>query len=514
MNPLSFYKRSSRVNFVVGLAIGLFFIFSVWRIHDFGFGNDEQWLVKRGELAYRILSELFQGQWPRPADVIFDRGDWIFHPSFYALLNYKLLGPALQNLGVSLIPSFHFLNIVAACFVLLGTFKVGRMVVGPRAAAAAVILLILFPRFQAHAQYNSKEIPMMAFALFSVYYFLKVLQKPAMKPVLLAGLFWGLSLSVHLSALVLFPVCLAAAATQWGWRKTVPGAAGALFLALGVLLISWPMLWIDPSWFAKSIAYFSGAFDRREVLFFGQSYQRNTLPWTYLPFYVWASTPIFVFICGLFGLARFFNSSSAHHKYLLHGILILWALLPIAIRMVPGVVTYNGLRHAFISVPPLLLYAGWGIVAVSHKLKKYRWAHPLLAVGLGVWLLFEAGRFYPHQGDYFNEAVRFKFKNNLNENFEFPCWATPYKESLDWIHDHARPGNVIWVPQALNVLNQYKLRPDLVFQNTSPGDFALVLGNDRKLNLQFHTQIPVFELKRAHSRLAAVFSSAPTLREN
>jgi hypothetical protein len=210
------------------------------------------------------------------------------------------------------------------------------------------------------------------------------------------------------------------------------------------------------------------------------------------------------------GIARF-KDVSTPDKALLHAMLLSWALLPVVIRLNPWVVKYNDIRHVFISFPPLMIYAGWGLKVLVDGAKarlpaSLHWKAAAAGGLAGVaYYASQVLPIHPYEGDYFNEAFRGCYRKDIERQFDFPSWMTPYRAGLEWLDENAEPGSIVQVPHRLSVVGAYRKRPDLVFVRHPPAQYVMVAGQGWKFGPHYADATPVFEVRRYGSRLLAVF---------
>lgn len=481
------------------LFIGLFVMINWFNMPQYGLGNDEQWLKKRGKLAADIFSAAARFKLSEAKEQISYKQDWIRSPSLYAMINYEGVSPLLRQCGVPEIESTHALNIFMAGLALMALFWLVKNQIGPEAALFSVLFLAFFPRFVGNAHYNPKDIPAVALVTLSHVFVFRSLETTGVKNALLAGLFMGLAASAHLNSLLLTPVFFLSLINREK-KIVLTRVLGYSVVVLGVLFFAWPLLWIDPLAFWHSIQYFSGPFVHHHLLYFGEEYQRFNVPWHYIPFYIFATTPLLTLVFFFSGLIVSLKSRSEKNRILVHLLLLSWLLLPILVRMNDSVVKYNGIRHVFISIPVLAIYAGWGLWRFWPRRLALR-----LAAGavLAAYVGWQFVPIHPYEGDYFNEAFRWKVKKDIGASFEFPTWATPYRQAVRWLEANASPDARINIPQNLNVIQEYGT--SFNFQSGLPADYTVVLGSDWQTNQAYRDKAPLYEIRRYNSRMVAVY---------
>ena len=508
---------------LAAIAVGTFLLVGLLTIDRYGYGDDEQWLMKRGELAAQIAEAVVHQRATPPIP----KEHWAFHPTFYAVVNYHWVRPTLIRLGIDDIASGHILTLLMAAGCLAALFVLGRMVVGAPAALYSLLLLAFFPRFIAHAHYNPKDIPSMAFGVLSFVFVARWITSNRLWDAAWAGICLGLAASCHLNALAVVPVFVVVTWIQAvRARPGVPGAsvfrlwAPPILLYAAVLVatlyVLWPLMWIRPAWLIQSLVTFAGAFETTEVVYFGYIYNRSAVPWHYSMFYILATTPVAVLWLMGAGLWRFKEGESPNRN-VFHVMLLGWALIPVLIRLNPWVVKYNDIRHVFMSFPPLMIYAGWGlhILVAGFRRNLPTWSHRVTAAVASAaslaYLLSQILPIHPFEGDYFNEAFRTAYPSRIERRFDFPSWMTPYRAGLQWLNEHAEPGATIGVPHRLSVVGAYRKRSDLMFVSGGPANYVMVAGHNWKYGPAHSARTPAFEVRRYDSRLLAIFREQPLL---
>ncbi len=459
-------------------SIVAFFLIGLANLNKYGHGDDEQWLERRAQLATAAAFSIFKSA-PRPE---IPREQWVYHPSLYATINY---GPWRGG---------HALNLFMAGLCLTGLFLLARQLAGAEAAAYAVLFLIFFPRFLAHAHYNPKEIPMMAGAVFS---FVLIARWSAHAKISLAaasGLLLGMAASAHLGALVLLPIFPVLALSRHLWKHAAAFSA-AVFVAIYAF---WPALWIKPALLFEALVHFTGPFASADLGYFGQVYKRYDVPWHYALFYLTVATPAATLLFIGRGIRLFPKSA-------LHAALIAWILLPLLVRLNPWAVKYNDIRHVFIAVPPLMIYAGWGLKTLFTRLGR----NGALATGaaLALYFFIQIRAIHPFEGDYFNEIFRAFMPARIERSFDFPSWMASYRQGIEWLNANARPDALVYVPHRISVARTYDVRADIRLTDAVPADYLMIAGLGWEYGPWCDQAEPLFEIRRYNSRVLGIYET-------
>ena len=365
----------------------------------------------------------------------------------------------------------HLLNALVGILGILGTWKLARLVAGPRAALFAAILLMLTPSYFGHMFMNPKDVPFAVGYVWTVYYILltfKRLLRPPVSLVLRLGVALGLTLAVRIGgALLVAYACLAAgfyvlapslfvstrASSSRGWRFLLVRIL-ALVLALGaafsvaylVMLLFWPWAQQDPLRNPlRSLAFMSKFGDwPGTVLLNGTYIEAMDLPRSYLPHYFIVKLPETLLVALLLGLASVVWSVSqgrglGNRRQMTRFVFLVFAIVfPAAYAIMKHSVLYDGLRHFLFVIPLLCVLGGLSadafLAAVPRRTARVAAIAVLLLMlgGQGVALV----KLHPHQYIYYN--VFTGWLSGANGRYETDYWANSYKEAVEIIATHAR----------------------------------------------------------------------------
>ncbi|HEX3501063.1 MAG TPA: glycosyltransferase family 39 protein, partial [Stellaceae bacterium] len=99
----------------------------------------------------------------------------------------------------------HLVDALIGICGIVGTWRVGRLLAGPRAGLLAALLLALTPSYYGHMFNNPKDIPFAVALIWSLYYTLRLLPdlpRPPMATVLKLGIAVGLAIGVRVGGLL------------------------------------------------------------------------------------------------------------------------------------------------------------------------------------------------------------------------------------------------------------------------------------------------------------------------
>lgn len=409
----------------------------------------------------------------------------------------------------------HILCVFVAQLGLLGTWRLGRLLGGPIAGLAALLLLVLTPVYYGHQFNNPKDIPFAAGYVWGLYAIARLVacSEPPAAPrpfwrelaarwprACWLGLVLGLGMSVRNAGAILiaYLFALLAARALDAWRlKQYPlllELARVALLSVVSSLLSWAvMLLFWPGALASPLQRPAEAFEKLSryttydspTLLRGELISSNKVPWDYLPSYFLVQLPEWLTVCwwsavlGLLvhtGLALWRRSPIAWGAWLL----LAAVLLPPAYAIWKSSTLYNGLRHFLFLMPAISVLAGLGFSTLLRWLlrpaRHAGWA--LLPAAL--FLLFcvdqvhALWRLHPHQHVFFNRASG--GLPSAVERYETEYYGGVYQE----LHQQLR--EKIWNERREGYLNRTWLvagcGSKLFFARNLPLNFQFVAMRD------------------------------------
>jgi hypothetical protein len=194
----------------------------------------------------------------------------------------------------------HLLNALVGVLGLVGCWKLGRAVGGPRAGFVAVLFLVLTPNYYGQMFNNPKDIPFAVGIVWSIYYMariLPVLPAPPRELIVKLGVAVGMTLGVRVGGLLLLGYLGLLLALDGAWRAIAPRRPALLvvsgwsslwriflpvvLIAYPVMLLFWPWAQTDPIENPlRALAFFSHQTFPFDTLFAGRSVPAYDLPWS------------------------------------------------------------------------------------------------------------------------------------------------------------------------------------------------------------------------------------------
>jgi len=350
----------------------------------------------------------------------------------------------------------HLLNGMVGVLGVVGAWKLGRYMAGPRAGFLSALLLLTIPNYYGQMFNNPKDIPFAVAGIWSVYYMARIvpaLPRPAWSLVFKLGIAIGFSLGVRVGGLLFFgyagltgllycawravetrdaPLVLR---ELWAasWRVLVP----MLALSYAVMLVFWP--WAQQSPIEHPLTaldYFSHVTFPFTTLFDGQYFPATDLPWEYLPTHIVLALPELTLVlavaavpAALFEQARR-RSGPDRTRSLQYGVIAIATLFPVVYAVWIKAVLFDGMRHFIFVLPPLAVAAALVADHIAERLKAFRW-RPLL---IGMVALYGIGHvaimveLHPDQYVYYNGLVG--GVDGAQTRFKTDYWGNSYAEAV------------------------------------------------------------------------------------
>lgn len=373
----------------------------------------------------------------------------------------------VQYLPFDLIDSRHLLIAITGLLGIIGTWRLARLLAGPRAGFFAAFLLVTMPGWYGHMFINPKDIPFATTMIWATYYLaLLTRQLPAVawRHALLFGLFAGMSMGMRIGGVLIFAY-LGAVLGLWFllsllWRGTpsrllqqsfalLPKLLLVVVIAYAVMVVVWPWALSAPLQHPyEALTTFSRFPFSTPVLVDGEWVKSTELPIDYLPLMIAVKVPV-LHLLLLFGLLPFGLLSFQRIKSLVeHGdpSWLPWAatvialLLPIAYVLLSRPVLYNEMRHFLFILPPMAVLAGismdriWG--HLLHSALPARIAAGLLLAAYLTTHVAAMARLHPYEYVDFNRAVG--GVAGAARLFELDYWSTSLREVYAGVKEQLR----------------------------------------------------------------------------
>lgn len=326
----------------------------------------------------------------------------------------------------------HLLCALSGLLGIVGVWRVGRLVGGPRVGLLAAVLLSITGAYYGAMFNNTKDVPFAAGMIWVVYFgcrLVAALPKPSYSIGIGFGTAIGLSLGVRVGALFggiyVLPailVHLTGLLRSAGWSRAVaatgnlavrllPGGAVAILL----MALFWPWSVLAPGNIIAAVSALS-SFDIW-TLVAGEAMSSSDDPRWYLPAYMAAKLPEIVLLGSALALLATFIGRGRHlgtddsqrSTARLWSVIILAVAFPVGYAVVARPALYNGLRHFLFVIPPLCIIAASGLAWAMTRLRKRGRAALFAAAAIGAaFMAKDLGTLvalHPHQYVYYNLLV-------------------------------------------------------------------------------------------------------------
>jgi 4-amino-4-deoxy-L-arabinose transferase-like glycosyltransferase len=358
----------------------------------------------------------------------------------------------------------HLLNGIVGVIGLIGVWKLGRALAGPRAGFLAALFLLLTPNYYGQMFNNPKDVPFAVGMTWAMYYLVRILPelpRPRWALLLKLGLAAGLALGVRVGGLLLLGYLGLVLLLFVVWRGAETRRLSSVIadgwtcfwrVLLPVAVIAWPVMLLFWPWAQQSpilnplraIAYFSHEIFPFRTLFAGQYVLASNLPWAYLPVHIALALPELLLVLLLAApiagvvMARRRGWRVERSQVLAFFILGFGIVFPVAYAIAIKAVLFDGMRH-FIFVLPLIAalaaVLGDRALDVMARLPQRAYAYGLLVVyGLGH--VSVMARLHPDEYVYYSGFIG--GVEGAAGLFKLDYWANSYAEAVAGLEDHLR----------------------------------------------------------------------------
>jgi hypothetical protein len=438
---------SLKQKFILAAFFTLFLIIGIGAGDDYGIGWDEPSQMEIGQFNYEYLTG--------HSDTLAAYHDRFYGAAFeLPLYTLQKLSGISNSAGI-----FELRHLLTHLFFLLalGFFfaLVWKLFRNYYVALLAMLMLYIHPRIFAHSFFNSKDIVFMSFFIIALYTLYLLIEKQNTKRVLWHALTSALLIDVRIVGAIMPLITLGVfvpALLRKNSHSTELWKALMLYAAatIALMFVFWPALWTDPLLLGKSFARMSHFPFRYDVLFMGQLIPAPQLPFYYLPLWIFISTPPFILLLFLIGLAwsirdyfhnpdAFFENPKQWYILTLIGFPVDFIILIILL----GSTVYDGWRQLYFVYPTMLIGAAYAYNKISDRLKyKPAWKYGVNGF-IVIFILLTALKIYklhPYEQVYFNHFVS-KKNENRRKSFEQDYWGLSFREGLNYVlvHDKRVP---------------------------------------------------------------------------
>jgi hypothetical protein len=313
------------------------------------------------------------------------------------------------------------------------------------------LALALFPKFVGHAQSNPKDLPALSAFVLVAYAMARLHARKSWGNALFSGAALGFAFSVReLSATL--PIVYGIWFSWTEGRRLLEHRRKGLAVALAagaVFLLCWPWLWPNPiGRLLGAVRHFGTLVFDRKVLYLGEIWRTNGLPWHYTLVSLLVATPtVFLVAAALSPLSLDPGRKAVFQR--IRRLAWLWIVALFALDAM-ATTHYDGFRHLLVVLPGVCMLIGLGLENMVHLGERWlrspiaRHVVPGAAVGLAA---LSCWRTHPYQDAYLNEIVNLFVAGRAEQVFEVEYWGAPYKEGAEWLNAHAEPEAELYLPE-------------------------------------------------------------------
>ena len=486
---------------------------------DYGLSWDEPLYYdygKSSQYAYSISARL-EGTFDLEKSFGKSPSDHVTRGPAYLLIAGLFEG-LFEKSGLDLASAWHLTNFLDFLAGLVFFYFLARFWLDPWPAAFSTALLATQPVIWNHAFMNPKDVPFAVFFLISMSLGFRMIEnwddRPRISGTILPGIFLGITMSIRFLApflvlllLLFFALrCISMerpddASRGLSLRLIPRWKAAWAFIPYGVvaivtMIVLWPFLWPDPlGRFVFTLRAMSETSANLKILFMGNEYPAYSLPRRFFP--VLLSTTLTEPTWILFGtgvITALLKSREQATRFGRTITVLLWFAIPILLLVAVNPPNSDGYRHYLFILPPVFLFAGFGLNSIFTKINK-QW----LNIGLGVLLLLPGIHniiiLHPYEYTYYNS-----FLGGTKEAFrryETDYWLTCYKDAVDEFNTVSDENARLFVKREPYIAAYYS-RPDITIldyradlKTAQKGDYLLINSRSNE-DIQTLRDAPIF----------------------
>ncbi len=468
---IEYVKNGKIVSCLVVLFFLIYFGVGIWLIRDYGVSTDEPFERKTMHINVNyIMTQLGEEYMEVPELETYE-------DKYYGMVMQM---PTIIFEDLDRETSFvylcrHFYTFVVCMIGYIAFFCLCKKLFRSNALGIlGTIMVSLYPRFFAEQFYNIKDMVFVATFMIAMWATERMItNKFSFKWVILFTLFSAIATNVRIFggitiALVvayIWIVCILEKKYQKNFYNMTYRRALLLSLSMiGLYLMLWiallPGTWERPIHsLIEMFRDFSNYDWNGDIVFMGKVIKKEQLTWYYIPVWMLVSIPIWyiIFLCafGCAGFKHLIKLLKEKKKILLVLFFkyqyVIWSIslfaIPLCVIIILKATIYNGWRHCYFLLPPLVIFILYGIDFFQKKSKKWKKIMVILLIicGIGTQISWIAIN-HPYEMVYFNEIGR-KYAAGFDRDY----WHLAEKQALEYIIQHAE-GQKITVDSSGNLL--------------------------------------------------------------
>ena len=346
----------------------------------------------------------------------------------------------------------HVLNSIIGFLAILFTGLLASLLAGYRAGFITLILIFFAPQFLGHSFNNSLDIPFAFGYIFTIYHIIKFLKKlPRFSYSSAFWIFFGIAwtMSIRIGGLILIPYAFFFAGLYMlgnKWDFKLFSKDGYLMIRNGLMLliiisiaafflslVPWPYGLRSP--FKNTMEAFKMMANitvALRVLFNGEIFWSNKLPWYYYSMYIFYTVPVLILAGFLFNVFVY-RIYRRYIKPVFIFFLFFATIFPLAYVIYKQSNVYGGWRHVMFVFPPMVVIAGITVDSIARIIKSGYLKYALLVVilaGIAHPLRFIIAN-HPFEYIYFNEIMW--NERNAYGRFENDYYLNSLRQGSEWL---------------------------------------------------------------------------------
>jgi hypothetical protein len=479
---------SRQLNFHLPIIILLAILLTIGLLtfRDYGLSWDEPLFYDYGKAsqnAYSISARL-EGTFDLQKSFGASASDHVTRGPAYLLIGGLVEG-LLEKIGLDMASAWHLTNFLAYLVGLIFFYLLAHTWLKPVPATISTAFFATQPVFWNHAFINPKDSAFAIFFLITVFISIRMIDKwnANAKKILLSTILPGILLGVTTAirflgpyaAFLAFIYFLSKRNKKSSWWGFIPYGV----IALVTMVVLWPFLWGDPlNQFIFVLKTMSESSANLMTLFMGREYHGYELPRRYFPVLltITLTEPTWpLFLAGIVvTMLRSFQKRIDRAKLIT---IFLWFGIVITALIIFNPPNSDGYRHYLFALPPVFLFAGFGLNEILVRLKT-GWTKWALIFLILFPTLFNSIRLHPYEYTYYNSFVG--GTENAFRKYETDYWLTCYKEAMEGFNQAAGHNARIYIKREAYIAAYYA-RSDISifdyrtdFKSAQPGDYLLV----------------------------------------
>ncbi len=442
---------------------------------EVGTTSDEWAETENARSHWHLITDFYaHGDFKNPYDKILNNyeyyGVWV--NMFAFPLQYEISGGRIDSFASY--RAKHYVGLALTWIAIAATaWALWRVTRNRYAPAAIVAAFLLTPYWFGHSLFNPKDAPLAAMMTLATIvlsgFIAKVVEAEKSKiplstfRLLTAGWVVGLTASVRivggitgLYLAVLLPLALWLHRAPLSWRlifRTVFRLYLVGAIAFACIWLLHPAAWSDPfKWIWDTIKMMAHFPYNVLNITNGKHLYAMSLPWNYIPQWVFAKTPLLMLVLNAVGLMiaviRFRTADV--RTQVLHMLFLLQLLVVPTIIVAEKGALYDGVRQILFIFPSIVWFAAYGALSLPCYL-----FHPRLRRSITILMalvcaatLRDVARLHPYYYTYFNEIIRLK---PIDGRWDTDYWVLAYKEMAEYVNRFRPASGTVWITSYNNM---------------------------------------------------------------